>query len=552
MTTAIKPLMTGGSDLPQTIVYKYDLLNRIAGAEHLNAQIDAQNKFLQGITDDKYKTAYTYDQNGNITSLKRHDQNGLIFDDFTYHYLNDIDAPNSPTNRLGYVGDIVTDSLKNFDIDNQNIDNYVYNKIGQLVKDKAENIDTIIWNNQAKIKEIIQSDNDPDLEFRYDPMGNRIAKIVKPKNSSGYVLDEPNWIYTYYVRDAQGNVMGVYKRDTLLDFSTVYQARFTIEEHHLYGSDRLGIEKPSDNLLAEVIVNWDGNYLSAVDSTNSIFHKDPNYYQLIIGDKNYEMKNHLGNVLAVVSDRKLLKTPLNGSFNGFEPDIVSFSDYYPFGMAMGGRNGSVESYRFGFNGKEMDNEVSGTGNQYDYGFRIYNPRLGKFLSVDPLFQSYPWYTPYQFAGNKPIWAIDLDGLEEKIVIYNEDKYGNVTSIEKTTYKNVEDYGPLGNGTYTIHKKADGTFTESYTPGKGNSIKAFQGSGISQSKFIEQGGKFAGLEKRLNGRLIEGVIENALIDAGSDASQVREDVQVLENAPDNFIGKFATFKEGTADKYVSDY
>jgi RHS repeat-associated protein len=70
------------------------------------------------------------------------------------------------------------------------------------------------------------------------------------------------------------------------------------------------------------------------------------------------------------------------------------------------------AYRYGFNGKEMDNEVSGSGNQYDYGFRIYNPRIGRFLSVDPLCKSFPWYTPYQFAGNMPIWAIDLDGLEE--------------------------------------------------------------------------------------------------------------------------------------------
>jgi hypothetical protein len=60
--------------------------------------------------------------------------------------------------------------------------------------------------------------------------------------------------------------------------------------------------------------------------------------------------------------------------------------------------------------------VYGEGNVYDYGFRIYNPRLGKFLSVDPLTKSYPWYTPYQFAGNKPIVAIDLDGLEEAVVI----------------------------------------------------------------------------------------------------------------------------------------
>jgi hypothetical protein len=56
--------------------------------------------------------------------------------------------------------------------------------------------------------------------------------------------------------------------------------------------------------------------------------------------------------------------------------------------------------------------VKGLGNQQDYGMRIYDPRIGRFLSVDPLTKSYPWYTPYQFAGNKPIWAVDLDGMEE--------------------------------------------------------------------------------------------------------------------------------------------
>ncbi len=83
---------------------------------------------------------------------------------------------------------------------------------------------------------------------------------------------------------------------------------------------------------------------------------------------------------------------------------------------------------FGFNGKENDNEVKGVGNQQDYGFRIYDPRIGKFFSVDPLTKKYPWYTPYQFAGNQPIWAIDLDGLEEFVITryYNNDKYTGST------------------------------------------------------------------------------------------------------------------------------
>lgn len=48
----------------------------------------------------------------------------------------------------------------------------------------------------------------------------------------------------------------------------------------------------------------------------------------------------------------------------------------------------------------------------DYGMRIYNAALGKFLSIDALTKEYPWYTPYQFAGNKPIKFIDIDALEE--------------------------------------------------------------------------------------------------------------------------------------------
>lgn len=96
-------------------------------------------------------------------------------------------------------------------------------------------------------------------------------------------------------------------------------------------------------------------------------------------------------------------------------------------MTMSGRKFTQANskYRYGFNGKEKSDEVEGEGNIYDYGFRIYNPRIGRFLSTDPLTTEYPWYTPYQFAGNKPIWAIDLDGLEEYLVTNYYDQKGRV-------------------------------------------------------------------------------------------------------------------------------
>jgi RHS repeat-associated core domain len=70
-------------------------------------------------------------------------------------------------------------------------------------------------------------------------------------------------------------------------------------------------------------------------------------------------------------------------------------------------------YRYGFNGKENDNEVKGEGNQHDYGMRIYDPRLGRFLSCDPLYSSFPWNSCYAYAENEPISNIDFDGLERE-------------------------------------------------------------------------------------------------------------------------------------------
>ena len=46
---------------------------------------------------------------------------------------------------------------------------------------------------------------------------------------------------------------------------------------------------------------------------------------------------------------------------------------------------------------------------------MHDPRVGRFFAVDPLEIKYPWYTPYQFSGNRLIDAIELEGLEEKII-----------------------------------------------------------------------------------------------------------------------------------------
>ena len=70
-----------------------------------------------------------------------------------------------------------------------------------------------------------------------------------------------------------------------------------------------------------------------------------------------------------------------------------------FGMLMPGRSALPHDYRFGFNGKENDNELKGEGNSLEFKLRIYDPRLGRFLSIDKVFSSYPWNSTYAFAEN---------------------------------------------------------------------------------------------------------------------------------------------------------
>jgi len=67
-------------------------------------------------------------------------------------------------------------------------------------------------------------------------------------------------------------------------------------------------------------------------------------------------------------------------------------------------------YRYAFNGMEQDNEVSGNGNSYTTQFRQYDPRLGRWKSLDPLMSMFPWMSPYVAFDNNPVYFTDPYGL----------------------------------------------------------------------------------------------------------------------------------------------
>jgi RHS repeat-associated protein len=490
-TSIFKPLFNGNIAAmsvnmpaigePLVYTYRYDVLNRLSSmtaAKGLNA---STNAWTPSKLDD-FGEAISYDGNGNILSYIRNGNKTfagkpLAMDSLTYSYK-------PGTNQLDYIDDKVTAAAYSNDIDKQTAGNYTYDAIGNLIADKGSNIDSIYWSVYSKIQRLKKKDGTV-ITYTYDVAGNRVSKRVKN-------------VETWYVRDATGNVMGVYTSGD----ANVNNGDLSLIESDLYGSSRLGILNRQVNV--QHIVEPEKTPMTGVgNGINTIFSR---------GNKVFELTNHLGNVLATVSDRKRPVTVDGSTVDHYDPILSTAQEYYPFGSLLVGRGGMATAggwvagndningytvpanltvnsrsdnkpseyvasqeilfadgfeagvgdsftayiadssyaggggsgnggsgangamgYRYGFNGKENDNEVKGEGNQQDYGLRVYDPRIGKFLSVDPLAPKYPMLTPYQFASNSPLKNIDIDGgegLDYWIhLAYLAWKYGDLTGIK---------------------------------------------------------------------------------------------------------------------------
>jgi len=231
---------------------------------------------------------------------------------------------------------------------------YEYDAIGNLVKDNNENL-SIAWTPSGKVRSVVKPDT--TIYFRYDAAGNRIAKIVSTDSKSDT---------TAYVRDASGNVM------------TIYNNR-TAAEAPIYGSGRIG------------------EYMG----------KEKEGYQTF-NLRKYELSNHLGNVMAVISDKVNLYGH-NNVLDSARATVMSASDYYPFGLPMRGRTLDSAGYRFGFNGHEKDDEIAGKGNHLSWGDYGSDTRTGRRWQIDPEWQKLSGQSPYTVNNNSPVSFADPDG-----------------------------------------------------------------------------------------------------------------------------------------------
>jgi RHS repeat-associated protein len=354
--------------------------------------------------------------------VERYDRDGNLYDQFSYKYaerdgrlernrlyqLNDLaDATNLYVNEptgakdIAYTGDVP------FAPEATNVNsayNYRYDQLGNLIKDEREGIVNIQWTVAGKVKQVEKTDGTV-LTFAYGADGQRLWKEVTPP-----VLDDTGY-REYYIRDAQGNIMATYRSQLLVVPSPEpqgYAASLRVTERPVYGSSRLGSYARAEELYDHPVVST-----PAPDPVQPV-------------DLHYELTDHLGNVTVVVTGRLLSG---NGGGTPKQAELVSAQGYEAFGALLPGRNYSSDSYRFGFQGQEKDDEMHGaTGTSYAFEYRIHDPRVGRFLSIDPLTWKYPYWSPYAFAGNMVIQYVELEGLEINIIKLDRIKSGRVTDI----------------------------------------------------------------------------------------------------------------------------
>ncbi|MEI6950339.1 RHS repeat-associated core domain-containing protein [Paraflavisolibacter sp. H34] len=380
---------------PQLYNYRFDQLNRLVAMDAYRGLDEVGNSWKALTLTQDHQERIRYDANGNILSYFRNGSASgaqpLAMDNLKYGYNRNASGQ-LVNNRLRHVKDGVSATNYKEDIDDQPDDNYDYDAIGNLVKDKAGKIDKILWTVYGKIARIekvgVKTGDVKSITYSYDPSGNRISKKVEYLNKAEK--------QTAYVRDAQGNVLAVYEQEG--------SGPLLLSEQHLYGNSRLGMWRR-------------GVDMDKAEEKHSTWGSSA-------GSKIYEGTDHRGNVMVVFTDRKIpIDLDKDGLVDYWAADIVSAMDYTPFGAPMVTRPGNNAEYRYGYNGKENDREVFGEGNLYDYGDRIYNSRVGRWLSLDAMQKKYPNESNYVFVSNSPLLFKDPDGKDKIVTIYMRTSIG---------------------------------------------------------------------------------------------------------------------------------
>lgn len=158
--------------------------------------------------------------------------------------------------------------------------------------------------------------------------------------------------------------------------------------------------------------------LRLVDTTtNTVVWKD----SVVVGTTNVNYSSSIGIIPAGVY-RFELERRNNAATQFFIDNVLQA---YVDTSSVVDCEGGKKDYVYAFNSQEKIDELSGEGNAYDFGARMYNPRLGRWLTIDSEYKRQPGWSSYKAMNNNPIVFADPDGNVEIIkVVITDEKTGS--------------------------------------------------------------------------------------------------------------------------------
>ena len=237
-----------------------------------------------------------------------------------------------------------------------------------------------------------------DLSLSY--VGNRLKKVADRSGTSafnnGFEFKDGIDLSTEYEYDENGNLTkDLNKNITAIQYNCLNlpsRVMFANGNSISYLYDAAGRKLRTVHFLEgdSVTTDYCGNVVYE-NGVPQILLTEVGYVSLTDGKYHYYLKDHQGNNRVVVAE---------------EGTVEEVNDYYAFGglMSTSSRQ-SVQPYKY--NGKELDSK-SGL-DWYDYGARMYDAALGRFMKTDRFSEKYVSLSPYQYGANNPVNNIDVNG-----------------------------------------------------------------------------------------------------------------------------------------------
>src|SRR5690554_6605099 len=272
-----------------------------------------------------------------------------------------------------------------------------------------------------------------NLIFDYNSFGNRI-NFVATFGGAKHVYDNQTLMLeksTYYILDASGNQLSMYEH--AVDDADV---KYYLTERNIYGSSRLGTLKDPVNM----------------------FNAEPLQSYGILGNRNYELSNHLGNVLTVISDIKYPLSDDNTTISGYEVGISNIFDYSPFGAPLDGRTiQNIFHHPSQNNGSQTQADtVEIYNNDFDNPPATASPYLSTKVTLDAHLSNTTWtsstgaFTNYNSsgAGSGKSIAITTASADTAYLTLTMD-VANGFELDITSYSFAHRSSATGYNSYTL-------------------------------------------------------------------------------------------------------